>query len=174
MITDDVLREFSTLTGKEYRRLKLVCEAQTLDSQSLEEIVKEVALDRWKLALSFARFAKNLPVETDNLRNIISRNYYACYQAARALVFFITRLDVDGHKELPKKFTACVSSEHVKYADILKKWRDIRNEVDYSPYPITRDLKEAAQESCIETANFLSVCKDEFIKRGVYIENDQS
>jgi len=33
MITDDVLREFSTLTGKEYGRLKLICEAQTLDSQ---------------------------------------------------------------------------------------------------------------------------------------------
>ena len=55
-------------------------------------------------------------------------------------------------------------------ADALDKWRDIRNEADYSPYPFIDDVKITAEESCAETAAFLDVLREEFGKRGLSID----
>jgi uncharacterized protein (UPF0332 family) len=106
----------------------------------------------------------------DNLRTIISRNYYACYQAARAFVLLVTKSDVDDHKKLAPVLRDCLSPANADAADTLDKWRDIRNEADYSPYPFINDLKITAHESCVETATFLDVLREEFGKRGLTID----
>jgi len=165
-----LLREVSTLSSKEYGRIRLICAVGPLDAGALENLIVEVVTGRWNLALSFSRFAQKLPLEEeDNLRNIISRNYYACYQAARALVFLVTRSDVDDHAKLPVRFRDCLEVKDKEKADLLDKWRDIRNEVEYSPFPRIDDLTEAAKESASETEDFLSLCETYLRKRGVQL-----
>ena len=96
----EVKRAFSSLSGKEYNKIRLFCQSQAIDLDVLEDLIEQVVLDRWNLALSFARCASNLSMEVeDNLRTIISRNYYACYQASRAFVLLVTKSDVDDHPE---------------------------------------------------------------------------
>lgn len=137
----------------------------------MEDLIEQVVLDRWNIALSFARCASNLSIEVeDNLRTIISRNYYACYQAARAFVLLVTKSDVDDHKKLAAALRDCLEPTNADYADILDKWRDIRNEVDYSPYPFVDNLKTTAEESRAETTIFLDILKQEFGKRGLTID----
>jgi len=132
----EVKRAFSSLSSKEYNKIRLFCQSQAIDLDVLDDLIEQVILDRWNLALSFARCASSLSIEVeDNLRTIISRNYYACYQAARAFVLLVTKSDVDDHKKLAAALRDCLEPTNADYADILDKWRDIRNEVDYSAYP---------------------------------------
>ena len=96
----EVKRAFSNLSSNEYRKIRLFCQSQSINLDVLEDLIEQVFLDRWNLALSFARCAYSLSIEVeDNLRTIISRNYYACYQASRAFVLLVTKSDVDDHPE---------------------------------------------------------------------------
>ena len=167
----EVKRAFSNLSSKEYNKIRLFCQSQAFDLDVLEGLIEQVVLDRWKLALSFARCAFNLSMEVeDNLRTIISRNYYACYQAARAFVLLVTKSDVDDHKKLALALRDCLEPAYTDYAEILDKWRDIRNEADYSPYPFIDNLKITAEESCAETTTFFDILRQELGKRGLTID----
>ena len=170
-MTIELKRAFSNLSSREYSRIRLFCQSQSIELNILENLIEQVVLERWNVALSFARCARNLSVEVeDNFRTIISRNYYACYHASRALVFLVTKSDVDDHKKLASNLRNCLEPANANSADILDKWRDIRNEADYSPYPFIDDLKITAEESCTETADFLDILRPEFRKRGVTID----
>lgn len=54
------------------------------------------------------------------------------YHAARALVLHVRRADLDDHNRLPVAVGQVVGTN---YGDLLGQWREMRNQVDYSPYP---------------------------------------
>ncbi|MBI1928851.1 hypothetical protein HYR99_31980 [Candidatus Poribacteria bacterium] len=170
-LISEVKRAFSNLSSKEYGQIRLFCQSQSIELRLLENLIETVVRDRWELALSLARCARSLSVEVeDNLGTIISRSYYACYHGARALVFFVTKSDIDDHKKLVPPLRGFLESTHTNAADLLDKWRDRRNEVDYSPYPFIDNLKTAAEESLIETTVFSDILRQEFRKRGLTLD----
>ena len=61
---------------------------------------------------------------------MISRCYAAIYQAARAVVLHYKRYDQEDSQRL---FDPIKKSLGQDYAESLKKWRSIRNDVEYSP-----------------------------------------
>ena len=83
--------------------------------ERLEKLIQIVTFDRIKLAFSLYTCAKKLDTQSDkqngDYRSIISRCYYCHYHLARAVIFFITRDDIDDHKELPKGLGKVLPSE---------------------------------------------------------------
>ncbi len=68
---------------------------------NLERIVEEFTIQRYNLAKSFHESAKAISLNADiDARNVISRNYYAMFHAARAVIFHFHRYDEEKHEEL--------------------------------------------------------------------------
>ena len=96
---------------------------------------------------------------------IISLNYYAMYQVARAVVFHTFRDDVDNHERLATEFGKILGKD---YEDKMIYWRKSRNEVDYSAYPrLDGSLEELSRQSIIEVKNFIKEAENYLNKRGV-------
>jgi len=168
-----LLRTFQRLSSVGYSLLRIYEELG--DGHSLEEIVVQITADRFRLAEGCAKVAQNLLesgiVSEATYRSIISRNYYAIYQAARAIVFHVTRNDVDDHRRL---------SDHVgkilgpQWGKVVDRWRKARNEMDYSPYPEFDEppleglpLDEVVALSFAEAEGFLDEVRKHLSKRGV-------
>lgn len=153
----EIKRVILELTSKEYATIRRMCECAPLTVEILERHIREAVSDRMQLGLSFYNCARSLPAESDgHCRSIISRCYYCCYHLARSLVFLVTRGDVDDHRKLPRVLRGILRREDHSLADALSQWRDIRNEVEYSPFPrIDLPLAEAAAEAFRVTEGFI-------------------
>jgi len=103
----------------------------------------------------------------DRARLVVSRSYYAMYQAARRLVFAISRRDVDDHRDLPKHLPENFPNRQ-HWQGRLKFWRVKRNKVDYSPYPPEGDDVTMLGESAAgEAAEFCAACRQYLNERGI-------
>jgi uncharacterized protein (UPF0332 family) len=134
------------------------------DSESkIEDLVKRVAADRWRLAQIHKRNADEFLRYPTMYRAAISRYYYSMYHAIRACAYvFHGGDDFEDHSTLPQnipddypKRTQCQSA--------LKNARLARNRADYDPYPgswqswrlIVADLRGTSREVLSESRRYL-------------------
>lgn len=165
-ISDSLLKNFERLSSEKYQLLHSLAEEGLFTSTYLESLIENATIKRYNLALSFCESANSINIKTDmDARNIISRNYYGMYHAARAVIFHYYRYDRDNHKEVSKFIKRLLGTD---YGDILKEWRDYRNKADYSAYPQI-DYTDYAKESIKVAKEFLSKCKEYLQERGVKI-----
>jgi hypothetical protein len=139
-----------------------------LDNSKIELIIEQVTKDRFNLGKAKAEFARALDVnEPEACKVIIVLCYYAMYHFCRAAVFHTHRNDVDSHEKVAVEIGKIIG----KPLEIsLSFWRDMRNEVDYSPYPdLDSSLKELALQAISAATSCFSEIANYLAKRGVQI-----
>jgi uncharacterized protein (UPF0332 family) len=157
---DDLQRLTSSQGALLYRLVDLGYLTQT----QVDELINGLVADRFEKAADYLAFAQQLDSDVSlNQPHIISRCYYAMYHAARAIVLHIRRADLDDHNRLPIALGQALGTDH---GDILGRWRETRNQIDYSPYE-PADLGRQAQTALRDAANLLTACRDELQKRGL-------
>jgi uncharacterized protein (UPF0332 family) len=171
----EIKRKISRLSSRLYGEIRTICGTEGLTQSRLEELIQVVTLDRIKLAFSLYACAKKLDAQSDkqdgDYRSIISRCYYCHYHLARAAVFWITRDDIDEHETLPKNLGKVLPLEYAEFISKLEQYRDIRNEVEYSPYPeIDKSLEETAKEILQETKRSIELIIRCFSERGLEVD----
>lgn len=103
-------------------------------------------------------------------RQRVSRGYYACYNASKALRLAVSGVfssDVTDHKkvgELPDGFP-----EKNAWLDFLTKFRADRNLADYDHAAQARDLELAPSEYLDEARRFVGLAEQFLRARGVYV-----
>ena len=95
--------------------------------------------------------------------HIISRCYYAMYHAARAFVLHLRRADLDDHERLPIVLSQILGTQQ---GEMLGKWREVRNQVDYSPYA-PADLDALTTAVLDDAAALLAACRNALRNRGM-------
>ncbi len=164
VIPDSLLRCLERISGERYGLLHDLAAEGLFPSADLEHIVEEVTIQRYNLAKNFHESAKAIPLNTDiDARNVISRNYYAMFHAARAVIFHFHRYDEEKHEEVIKRIGSILSN---RFQDMLSEWKEKRTVVDYSPFP-KFDLMDYANRARKEAEEFLDECKTFLTKRGV-------
>jgi uncharacterized protein (UPF0332 family) len=171
----EIKKTISRLSSRLYGDIRVICSSEGITQLKLDELVQSVTIDRIVLALSFYECAKKigsqLYKQDGDYRSIISRCYYCHYHLARALIFLITKDDVDNHEKLPKKLSDCLKSDYALFIDRLDRYRRIRNEVDYSPYPEINDSLDAVALQIIqETEESIKLILQCFKERGIMID----
>lgn len=164
VIPDSLLSCLERISSERYRFLNALAAEGMFSSADLERIVEEFTIKRYNLAKGFHESTKSIPLNTDiDARNIISRNYYAMFHAARAVIFHFHRYDEEKHEEVVKRIGGILGKA---FQDILLEWKGNRTVVDYSPFP-KFDLIDYANKAIKETEEFLDECKTFLSKRGV-------
>lgn len=137
MVSDASKKLLEKVTPSQYALLRSLTDAETLDASWLEHAVTAMVKDRFTLARGFIKAARILAKSKDPLvrRGAVSRAYYGAYHAARATVFTIRRHDQDNHGALVKEVDQLIGTEHGA-GSRLKELRSLRDEADYSPYPM--------------------------------------
>lgn len=164
VIPDSLLSCLERISGERYGLLYDLAAEGLFSSTDLEHIAGEFTIRRYNLAKSFHESAKAIPLNADiDARNVISRNYYAMFHAARAVIFHFHRYDEEKHEEVIKGIGGILSNV---LQNQLRKWKENRILVDYSPFP-KFDLMDYANRSKKEVEEFLNECKTFLSKRGV-------
>jgi uncharacterized protein (UPF0332 family) len=165
----ELLQLFQRLSGFTYRAVRLF-ETHS-GGQPLEAVIERVTVDRYRMGVSYYEFARDVFQGMANeaaYRSVISRNYYAMFQTGRAAIFHISRQDVEDHQTLASHLRSLIGQS---VGDTLSRWRELRNEVDYAPYPDLRgmSLMDLAAQSLTEADTFLNEIADFLRKRGVVL-----
>ncbi len=164
MYSPDLLGSFEKISSERYSFLLKLAQEGLFPASELEGIVEAVTIQRYKLAFSFHESAQAIPLNSEiNARNVISRNYYAMFQAARTVIFHVHREDLEGHEAVATKIGPILGTN---FQNSLNKWRNYRNKADYSPFPPI-DLFKEANQSHQEVLVFIAECKTLLQKRGV-------
>ena len=171
----EIKRKISRLSSRLYGEIRTICGTEGLTQSRLEEFIQIITLDRIQLAISLYDCAKKLDTQSykqdGDYRSIISRCYYCHYHLARAAIFEITRDDIDDHEKLPKSLGKVLPPEYAEFINKLEQYRDIRNEVEYSPYPeIDKSLEETAKEILRETKRSIELIVCCFRERGLEVD----
>lgn len=137
MASDASKKLLEKVTQSQYALLRSLTDTETLDAKWLEDAVASIVKDRFALARGFIKAARLLARDKDSLvrRGAVSRAYYGAYHAARATLFAIERQDQDDHDQLSRRVDHLVGVQHGA-GNTLKELRQLRNEADYSPYPV--------------------------------------
>ncbi len=163
-----VLQAFQNMSGSGYSLARAFEQWST--GATLEQIVEQITIDRFRMGegcLAIAQQVLASEVTTDDCyRAVISRSYYAMFQAGRGVVFHVHRQDVRDHTKLNKEVTAILGDVS---GEALHQWREYRNEADYSPYPNLEGLTlhDAAHQALIIATDFLDQCRVFLHGRGV-------
>ena len=171
----EIKRRISRMSSRLYGDLRTICGTEGLTQKSLENLIQDVTLDRIKLAFSLYTCAKRLDAHKDkqdgDYRSIISRCYYCHYHLARAAMFCVTRDDIDDHEKLSKNLGKVLPLEYAEFIEKLEQYRNIRNEVEYSPYPeIDKSLIETAEQILYETKCSVELIIRFFRERGIEVD----
>ena len=131
------------LTQPKYALLQDLTDQAVLDAPTLEAALVQAVDDRFALARGFVDAAKVLAASQDPIvrRSAVSRAYYGAYHAARAVVFAVHRRDEKDHDKVAQGVDALLRRQG-SLQTALKELRDLRNEMDYSPYPGPDDETE--------------------------------
>lgn len=158
------LDDLQRLTPSQGALLYRLVDLGYLTQAQVDELVNRLAGDRFAKAVSYLEFAQQLDPSVElNQPHIVSRCYYAMYHAARALVLHVRRADLDDHDRLPVALGQVVGTN---YGDMLGQWREMRNQMDYSPYALA-DLANQATTALKDAADLLTACQGELQNRGV-------
>ncbi len=139
------------MTSPELRRRLLrvgTAEKKTIDNflegashtlafgQSIDDILKQAAIDRLKLGQQFLRVAGRISnTSRPDWRSVIGRHYYAMYHSMRAVAYFAHGGDdYQEHNKLPSGVPGDFPERDLR-ANELKDARSRRNEADYDLYP---------------------------------------
>jgi len=164
VIPDSLLSCLERVSNERYKLLRAFATEGMFSPSDLERIVEEFTIQRYNLAKSSHESARAIPLNADiDARNVISRNYYAMFHAARAVIFHFHRYDEEKHEEVVKRIGGILGNS---LQDMLSEWKDNRIVVDYSPFP-KLDLMDCANRSKKEAEEFLNECKTFLSKRGV-------
>ncbi|MBI1924582.1 hypothetical protein HYR99_10055 [Candidatus Poribacteria bacterium] len=165
----ELLQIFQKLSSGTYNVLRAF--ENWADEQTLEQVVEQVTADRYRLAEKHYEFAHTAfaQIDTDGCHlSVISRSYYAMFHGGRCAVYHTARHDMDDHKTRPTHVGTILGTV---YQDLLVKWRELRNAVDYSPYPDLKGmaLKDAAAQALTEARPFLDAVHVYLTQRGVSV-----
>jgi len=159
-----ILDELQRLTASQGALLYRLVDLGYLTQAQVDELINRLVSDRFAKAADYLDFAQQLDVGLElHQPHVISRCYYAMYHAARSLVLHVRRADVDDHERLPVALGRVLGTS---YGDTLGRWREVRNQVDYSPYP-PADLARRATMALNEATAFVAACRTELQNRGV-------
>ena len=160
-------KKFERLSKTEYGVIRnLIVEEGLVDNSQIEQIIEQVTKDRLNLGKAKVEFARTLDEnEPEACKVIITLCYYTLYHSCRTAVFHTHRNDVDVHEKVAYEIRNIVGEHLGKSLDF---WRDMRNEVDYSPYPaLEYPLKELALEAISSAISCLAEIENYLKKRGV-------
>jgi uncharacterized protein (UPF0332 family) len=159
------LDDLQRLTPSQGALLYRLVELSYLTQTQVDDLINRLVSERFIKAAAFLDFAQQLDAEAVlNQPHIISRCYYAMYHAVRAVVLHIRRADFDDHERLPMVLSQILGTQ---YGEILGKWREVRNQVDYSPYA-PADSDTLTQAALDDAAALLMACRNELRNRGMY------
>ena len=161
-----MLDDLQRLTPSQAMLLYRLVELGYITQKQVDDLINQLAVDRFTKALTYWQFAQQLDATVPlNQPHILSRCYYAMYHATRALVLQVRRADVDSHERLPSVLGQIFTKSE---GDKLNQWRELRNQVEYSPY---LPDKLAAQISAVlvDTKELVEACQRELRDRGVAI-----
>lgn len=144
----------------------------TTSLEFLDEAVRRQARAWFRLGVEHARVARALSgKKTRDWRSVVSRAYYAAYNASRAVRYLVdgqVQMDVTDHKkvgELPRDFP-----DRGDWTVFLTDLHDARNKSDYDPWPETiRELPRTPGELLSGAATFLRAAAEYLRGRGVRI-----
>lgn len=160
LILDDLQR----LTPSQGVLLYRLVDLNYLTKEQVDGLINQLVSDRFAKAMDYLTFAQQLDAGmTLNQPHIISRCYYAMYHAARALVLHVRRADLDDHDRLPVALGQVLGTD---YGDVLGRWQEMRNQMDYSPYA-PADLASQVVTAVSDANLLLTVCRDYLRNRGV-------
>lgn len=134
--------------------------------QRIENELNEHVLGLFELGVTHFKFAERL--RSSEWRQQISRYYYACYNASKALRFFSDgnfSAEVADHKkvgELPDDFP-----ERDRFKLNLETMRTDRNTSDYDHIAGVDDLLSTPTDIALTTRDFLNTVKDYCLARGL-------
>lgn len=161
------IKKFERLSKTEYGVIRnLVIEEGFVENSKIEQIIFQITKDRVELGKSRLEFARTLDEnQPAACKTIIALCYYAMYHFCRAAIFHTHRNDVDSHEKVAYEIRNIIGEKLGKSLDV---WRDIRNEVDYSPYPaLDKPLKDLASDAISSATSCLSEVENYLSKRGV-------
>ncbi|MBI1924090.1 hypothetical protein HYR99_07545 [Candidatus Poribacteria bacterium] len=161
------LKKFEKLSQTEYGTIRnLIVDEGLVANSQIEQIIEQVARDRFNLGKAKAEFARTLDQNNaEACKVIIALCYYAMYHVCRAAVFHLHRNDVDVHEKVAFEIGQIMGEPMKKSLDF---WRKTRNEVDYSPYPVfSSPLKDLASKAIDSATSCLSEIENFLKKRGV-------
>jgi uncharacterized protein (UPF0332 family) len=164
MYSPELLGSFEKISSERYSHLLRLAQEGLFPESELEGIIEAVTIQRYQLAEDFRASAQAIVLNSEiDARNVISRNYYAMYQAARSVVFHVHRQDLDNHELVARKIGPILGSN---FQNLLDDWRRYRNRADYSPFPRV-DLFDTANQSNSIVSMFSDACKQLLQQRGV-------
>ncbi len=157
----------SLLKRAQYKDLRDLANVHygAVDITRVDQAMRDGIEKRLELAEQFLLFSEGLSTGNSSEianRNAVSRAYYAAHHAARALLMFEERGDVDGHREAIKASSALLkrnrAAENIlgspdKFRDDFEELLNRRHLADYYPYGTNApgeaplDFAQAAQEA---------------------------
>lgn len=120
-----------------------------------------------KLATQQLNYAKSIK-SRKAWRQKISRAYYACYNASKAIRLadsgYYSQESSDHKKigELPNTF-----NNKTYWEDFLKKFRSDRNLADYDHVSLSKDLEYSPTTYLNEATNFINEARNYLINKGI-------
>lgn len=161
-VWDDLQR----LTASQGALLYRLVTIGAFTQNQVDELFGQLTGDRFTKAEEYWRFAKQLDSALPlNQPQIVSRCYYAMYHAARSLVLYVRRADLDDHERLPAALGQLLGT---KYGDSLSQWRERRNQIDYSPYT-PPDLSDWTRDALADSSDLIAACRQALQARGVAV-----
>jgi len=158
------LDDLQRLTPSQGTLLYRLVDLGYLTRAQVDELINRLVGDRFAKAVDYLRFAQQLDVGVElNQPHIVSRCYYAMYHGTRAVVLHMRRADLDDHERLPAVLDQVLGTS---YGDVLGRWREVRNQMDYSPYA-PADLASQAVAAVSDATSLLAACRNYLQNRGV-------
>jgi uncharacterized protein (UPF0332 family) len=163
-MSEQLFDELQRLTPSQGMLLRRLVDLGYLTRSQVDDLINRLVGDRMAKAEAYHAFAQQLNVHLPlHHSHIVSRCYYAMYHAARAVVLHFRQSDLDDHDRLPTIFGQVIGQD---YGEMLGRWREERNQADYSPYAAPDSAQKAAA-ALDDTGALLIACFDFLHSRGV-------
>lgn len=123
----------------------------------------------YRLAQQHLRIARNSAGVPRAWRVVVSRSYYATYNASKSVRYYVdgrVSLEADDHKKVGDLPTDL--PERARWSNFATELRRDRNLADYDPWRYTRKaLTHQPVAAMTESRDFLIVCRDYLKNRGL-------
>ena len=172
VLPNDRLNRLAKGMQKQIEDWKEGVSLQNDSGQSIFQLIKNAAADRWRFAHEQRHNANKLLKSKPPLyRSAISRYYYSMYHAMRACAFVSHQGDDhEQHNKLPQCIPDDFPAGH-NWQNMLKDARDVRNRADYEPYPKTNAVWKSDALKLKKYADlFLSTTRGYLQNKGAYYE----
>ena len=154
---DELSQRLSSLSAREYGLLENLVNAGLLERDELTRLVRQVVNDRLDLAQMYLEHAQNCDLTRNSeCRQAISRAYYTCHHAGRAIVYEVQRRDVTTHDGVITRIGQILGKDTGREIHRLHR---LRNQVEYELYLLRLDLQFEAETAVRQASQFLNDCR---------------